>query len=155
MIIHQTLSARRVFFHRASWPLYLSACFLIAFAGCSSGPPHYKIKGKVVDGDKPLLPDPNSSITIIFAQIADEGKGANSYTTQLSAEDGSFEIIGNELTGMPAGKYRVKFNSLSPSPSPTIKLLNQKFGTDRSPIELTIVDDKTPLVIDIAPFKRK
>ena len=127
----------------------------LSAAGCSSGVPRYIIKGKVVDGDKPVLPDPNNSISMHFIQQLEEGKFFDIYVTQLNAEDGTFAMIGNEDTGIPAGKYRVKFRTVLVNPSAMSKLLMQKFGNEKSPILIDIVDDKTPLVIDIAPYKGK
>jgi hypothetical protein len=129
--------------------------FVIFSGGCSSSPAHFKVRGKVVDGDKAVLPDPNSSIHLNFVQIVDEGKPFNSYGTMLNPEDGTFEVVGNEFDGMPAGKYRVQMSSISPNPSATIKLITSRFQSSASPIVVDIVDDKTPLVIDIAPYKKK
>jgi hypothetical protein len=138
-----------------SWPIGLSACLLLVFAGCTSGPPRFIIKGKVVDGAKEVKPDPNSSIHMQWVQQVDEGKAGQSYSTMLNPDDGSFEMTGNEDGAVLAAKYRVKFTSLSPKPSPLINFLNGRFGLDNSPLFIDIVDDKNPLTIDIAPHRKR
>jgi hypothetical protein len=138
-----------------SWPIGLSACLLLLFAGCTSGPPRFIIKGKVIDGAKEVKPDPNSSIHMQWVQQVDEGKAAQNYSTMLNPDDGSFEMNGNEDGGVIPAKYRVKFTSLSPKPSPLINFLNNRFGQDTSPIFIDIVDDKNPVVIDIATHRKR
>jgi hypothetical protein len=147
-------SVRGLCTRRHSWAIGLSVYVLITIAGCSSGPPGYKIAGKVVDGDKPVLPDPNLSLRMTFMQVVEEGKAYNLYSTMLKPEDGSFEMLGNDSSGVPAGKYRVKFMSMSPT-SATTKFLNARFRSDASPILIDIVDDKAPVVIDISSYKKK
>jgi len=146
--LHVTFLARQL-----AWAF--GVCFLMAFAGCSSGPPTFIIKGKVVDGAKPLLPDAGTSIQIVFAQQADEGKAAYSYSTRLNADDGTFEMLGNESAGVPAGKYRVALLETTLKPSATAAFLNARFRLDNSPIIVDIVDDKTPLEIDISRYRKK
>ena len=127
-------------------------------AGCSSGSPHFVVKGKVVDGDKSILPDPNekNAIHILFVQQRDDGKPPEMYSSSLNREDGTFELKGHDDSGVIPGKYRVKFNSVMPdAKAVTSRLLMQKFSTDTSPILVDIVDGKTPLAIDIGPHKNK
>lgn len=133
----------------------IALCLALVVGCSSSGPAHFKVKGKVVDGAKPVLPDPNSSIHLTFTPQVPAGQAFSLYSAMLKSDDGTFEIHGDTLTGMPAGKYRVSLRSMSPNPSPLSQLLNRKFSEDRSPIVVDVVDDKTPLVIDIASYKGK
>jgi hypothetical protein len=147
---------RRSIASAAARTVGLALCCLAIVAGCSSAPPHFKVKGKVVDGANAVLPDKNTSIHLTFVPEAADGKGFDLYNAMLNSEDGSFEVEGNESIGMPAGKYRVKMRSMAMiNPSALSQLINRKFANDPSPIIVDVVDDKTPVVIDIALFKKK
>jgi hypothetical protein len=134
------------------------ACFLsflaVALAGCTPEPPSFIISGRVVYGEKPVLPDEGSSVSMTLIPQVGEDKLYDLYSTRLNTEDGSFEIHGIKTKGVPPGKYRVKFTSLSMKPSPMVNLLNQRFGTDQSPVLIDVVDDKTPIVIDLKQFAK-
>jgi hypothetical protein len=134
--------------------LLFAACLLVLFAGCSSGATRFKVKGKVVDGDKAVLPDENSSIHLTFMKPEEiEGKDNDRFATMLNPTDGTFEI--ESEGGIPAGQYRVLFRSMSLKPSPTTQFINRFQSKDTSPVLVDVIDEKTPLVIDISVYKKK
>jgi hypothetical protein len=81
--------------------LCLVAAAVLACASCSSGPPLYPVKGKVLHKGQPLKD----------AVVTFHPKGDKSITTVLpvgkSGEDGSFSLITGVKEGAPAGEYVV------------------------------------------------
>lgn len=135
----------------------LFALLTASTAGCTTKAPLYKVKGKLVDGDKAVVADPKSSILLTFVQQVEAEQPFNMYTARITDDvaTGEFLITGEAGEGLPKGNYRIKLRTMSPQPSPLALLINKKFNNDKSPLMVTITDDKTPLVIDIAPYKNK
>lgn len=124
---------------------------LCTVAGCS-GTPRARVKGKLVDGGDPVRPDPNRSLTLIFTPDP-RPEEMTSYVGLIANDEGEFTLDGPDLAGIPLGKYKVKLLLTDPSPSPRMRALDKRFGTDNSPIEVDIKSSE--LVIDLAGYKGK
>src|SRR5262245_18877901 len=107
-------------------PLVAAMALTLAAAGCTPAVRHYAVKGKLMDGEKAVLPDPKTSLLLTFVQQVEAEKSFNTYTARITEDvtTGEFLVTSNSGEGLPAGSYRVKIRSTSPQPSPAAALLN-------------------------------
>ena len=132
------------------------ACFLMfvavtmaALAGCSGGPRLIRVKAQLVDSGKPIEPDENSSINIIFIPRTEAKEGITNHVGLLvTGQEGKFDVKGRDPGGIPVGKYRVRISPSSMKASAMTKSLRTRFDRDDSPLIVDVVDDNL-LIIDV------
>jgi hypothetical protein len=144
--------------------LLTSVLVLLAGAcGCSTGPSRLVVKGKLTNGGKTILPERRGGLTVVFTP--EPGTGTT-YPAGYSAADDSYDVIGPDRRGIPAGKYKVTLSMMPPTttadgkdlPAGTLHSLqqqadqfNNKYSGTNSPI---IVDvNKSELDIDLSQYK--
>jgi hypothetical protein len=120
--------------------LVLASCA----AGCSSQ--QLTTRGRVHKGGAPFLPGKGEFVRVTFVPIHADGKRVEDYyVAQVNPTDGTFQVAGKDLRGMPPGKYRVAVE-LDKHRS---DLLKGRFDAERSPFVFD-VDASTPeIVIDL------
>src|SRR5713226_2834777 len=74
-------------------------------SGCGST--LLKTKGRVVKSGAPFVPREGEVFRLTFIPILKEGKPTDLYAAEFNSEDGTFQVAGKDLKGMPPGKYRV------------------------------------------------
>ncbi len=126
---------------------------LVALSGC--GPTSAKLKGKVVEGNTPVLP--NGLVSLSFHPIKADGSPdlMTVFTTPLEG-DGTFKFVASGGT-LPPGKYRVVIAGPGVAP-PTgktkIKSSPNRFGdssnVETSKLHITVQPGQNDLVIDLA-----
>ena len=126
----------------------LMLCFLIP--ACSSGPTTYKVKGTLLNKEKPYTVAKGGGVTIVFIPIVAATAAFDTYPTRMDPDDSSFTVEGKEGKGMPPGKYRVSIQQMVPGGPAAISEMNERFSDKNTPIIVEITDGKAPLVIDLA-----
>ena len=109
-------------------------CF--GFAGCGGGPPLQKAKGQVLVNGKNYQVGGREQLQVIF--YPDVATPNTTYPATVKP-DGSFETLGMDGNGIPAGKYRVGITSPYGGGSVTIP---PEIGLSTSPIVREVVQGK-------------
>jgi hypothetical protein len=89
-------------------------CLLAALAvgllavGCSSGPPRFQTRGRVLKDGQPFHPPGDDVIRVTLMPITEDGgRAADWYVANFNREDATFRVVGKDGRGVPPGKYRV------------------------------------------------
>lgn len=124
----------------AIWSLLGTVCALL-LTGC--GEKLVTVKGTVLNNQQPLVLSSTGSIQVTLVPDVPPGTPYTTYPGYADAT-GKFEI------GEPVrpGKYKIAVEHNDPLPGDD--QLKGKFSTKNTPIIREIVDEKTPLVIDLA-----
>jgi hypothetical protein len=133
MYSHQTLrSSIHLCLLGAACALFLSGC----------GTKLVTVKGTVVNSAQPLTLGPTGSILLTLVPDVPEG---TPYTTYPGYPDASGKF---EIKEVPPGKYKVAVEVNDPLPGDD--KLKGKFSVKNTTIKREVVDEKTPLTIDLA-----
>lgn len=82
------------------------AASLGLLAGCGGGPPMAKVKGRVVDGGKPIELPTGTQAAVTFTPVKDGAPDNNASRSAVMETDGTFEL--HESGGqVMAGKFHV------------------------------------------------
>lgn len=125
----------------------LSVCL-----GCGSGGPRsVLVTGEVRHKGELYLPAQGEQVMISFAEEK-EGKVSDaSYPTRLKP-DGTYEVVGPNGKGIPAGKYQVGIESRPEVPVPG-KPVEDKFKgamkLPKSPISVTVSPENSKIPLEI------
>jgi hypothetical protein len=121
---------------------------LLAGCGGSSG---LKAKGRVVKNGQPLALSKGEGLRIIFApQASPDERHYDSYAAAFSSDNGTFEVMGKDGKGMPAGKYRVSLELLQKKEDQ----FRGKLSGKNSPIVLDVTrENSRDLLIDLDAIK--
>jgi hypothetical protein len=118
--------------------------FLAVACLCGCGPTLLKTKGRVVKNGAPFVPGAGEVFRLTFVPIFKEGNPSDLYAAQFNSEDGTFQVAGKDLKGMPPGKYRVWIEYKSRRQS-----LKGKFDDQNSPYVYDVDAGTRELVIDL------
>jgi hypothetical protein len=121
--------------------LLLGVVFALALTGCK--PKLLTVNGTVLNDGQPLPVGPTGSILVTL--VPDVAPGAE-YTTYPGYPDNATGKF--TLTEIPPGKYKVAVEQNDPLPG-TDKLKG-KYSPKNTTIVREVVDEKTPLTIDLA-----
>ncbi len=119
----------------------LSAVCALSMTGC--GEKLVTVKGTVLNSQQPLALGPTGSILVTLIPDVPPGTPYTTYPGYADAT-GKFEI-GEKLK---PGKYKVAVEVNDPLPGDD--KLKGKFSTNNTTIVREIVNEKTPLTIDLA-----
>ncbi len=122
------------------WSLVGTACTL-SLTGC--GEKLVNVKGTVLNSQQPLVIGPTGSILVTLVPDVPAGTPYTTYPGYADAT-GKFEISEK----VKPGKYKIAVEVNDPLPGDD--KLNGKFSTANTPIVREVVDEKTPLTIDLA-----
>jgi hypothetical protein len=122
-----------------SWWVLGAACAL-SLTGC--GEKLVTVKGTVLNNQQPIAVGPTGSVLVTLVPDVPEG---TPYTTYPGRPDPSGKF---EITEVPPGKYKVAVEQNDPLPGDD--KLKGKFSVKNTTIKCEVVDEKTPLTIDIA-----
>ncbi len=90
---------------RAIGPVIALFVVIACLSGCGST--LLKTKGRVVKNGAPFVPGAGEVFRLTFVPMLKEGNPSDLYAAQFNSEDGTFQVVGKDLKGMPPGKYRV------------------------------------------------
>ena len=109
-------------------------------------------KGRVVKGGQPFLLPDGQAMRVFFAPTNTEGSRYDSYAASYNADDGSFEVVGKDGRGLPAGQYQVGIQVMEGKED----LLGGRLLGPTSGITLEVTSGSNDLVIDLdkTPFDK-
>jgi hypothetical protein len=112
----------------------------------------FHAKGHIVKGGQRFQIAEGQSLRILFAPLAGEGGRYDSYAGTFDPDDGSFEIVGKDGQGLPAGKYRVGIQLMQGKED---QLGGRLLGS-QSGITLEVTPGSKDLLIDLdsTPFDK-
>jgi hypothetical protein len=118
---------------------------LLCLCGC--GPIMLKTKGRVLKDGAPFLPGEGEYVRVTFVPIFEDGKNVEDlYVAQYDGKNGTFQVAGKDLRGMPPGKYRVAVE-LDKHRSDQ---LHGQFNAENSPFVFTVDSSTREIVVDLA-----
>lgn len=121
------------------------ALALLCLCGC--GQKMLKTKGRILKDGVPFLPGEGEFVRVTFVPIPDPGKTVEDcYVAQYNGVNGTFQVAGKDLRGMPAGKYRVAIE-LDRRRSDQ---LHGQFSAEASPFVFDVDGRTKEIVIDLA-----
>jgi hypothetical protein len=125
---------------------FLMFVLLLGFFAAGCGPTMLKTPGRVVKSGAPFVPGPGEFVRVTFVPVATDGKRVEDYyVAQVNNQDGTFQVAGKDLRGMPPGKYRVAVE-LDKHRS---DLLKGKFDAKRSPFVFDVDSHTGEILIDL------
>jgi hypothetical protein len=106
-----------------------------------------KTKGRVLKDGAPFLPGEGEFVRVTFVPIPEPDKLVEDYyVAQYNGKNGTFEVAGKDLRGMPPGKYRVAIE-LDKRRSDQ---LGGQFSAESSPFVFDVDARTREIVIDLA-----
>ena len=129
---------------RSSIVLAAALAGALALTGC--GQSQLMTRGRVEKGGVPFLPGKDEFVRVTFVPVFPDGKRVEDYyVAQYNGQDGTFQVAGKDLRGMPPGKYRVA-GELDRHRSDQLK---GKYNADRSPFVYDVDAATKEIVIDL------
>ena len=125
---------------------------LAAFCVSGCGEKMLKTRGRVVKNGAPFLPGKDEFVRVTFVPILEaDKKPEDYYVAQYNPADGTFQVAGKDLKGMPPGRYRVAIE-LDRRRS---DLLKGQFDAERSPFVYDVAGgDEIVIDLDRPPVKQ-
>jgi len=127
---------------RAIRPVIAMFVVIACLSGCGST--HLKTKGRVVKNGAPFVPRDDEVFRLTFVPILKQGNPSDLYAAEFNSEDGTFQVVGKDLKGMPPGKYRVWIEYKGRRQS-----LKGNFDDKNSPYVFDVDAGTKELVIDL------
>jgi hypothetical protein len=123
---------------------YVIALLLLVAVASGCGPKLLKTKGRVVKNGAPFIPAEGEVFRLTFVPILKEGNPSDLYAAQFNMQEGTFQVAGKDLKGMPPGKYRVWIEYKSKR-----QALRGNFDDENSPYVFDVDARTTEIVIDL------
>ena len=115
-----------------------------ALAGC--GPSRLKTKGRLVKNGEPFRPAEGELVRVMFVPLPEGGGPVKDfYMAQFNPADGTFQVVGKDLKGMPPGKYRISVEHLRKRQD----LFRGAFDSENSPFVREVRSSGEELVLDL------
>ena len=91
---------------RYLWPSLLAAFCVVLVTGCGNG--RMNTRGRIVKGGSPFTVPEDDFVRVTFIPVMANGeKPLTCYIADYNNQEGTFKVLGADLTGIPRGKYRV------------------------------------------------
>ena len=123
-------------------PIIAVVVVIACLSGCGST--LLKTKGRVVKNGAPFVPRDDEVFRLTFVPILKQGNPSDLYAAEFNSEDGTFQVVGKDLKGMPPGKYRVWIEYKGRRQS-----LKGNFDDKNSPYVFDVDAGTKELVIDL------
>jgi ABC-type iron transport system FetAB ATPase subunit len=124
----------------------LPAAALLAFALAGCGPRMLKTKGRLVKNGEPFRPAEGEMVRVMFVPLPEGGGTVKDfYMAQFNPADGTFQVVGKDLKGMPPGKYRIAVEHLRKKRD----LFGGAFDSESSPFVREVRSSGEELVLDL------
>jgi hypothetical protein len=118
----------------------LGIVLTLSLTGCA--PKLVTVTGTVLNNSQPIQVSQTGSVLVTLVPDVPEGSPYTTYPGRLDAT-GKFEIL-----EVPPGKYKVAVEQNDPLPGDD--KLKGKFSAKNTTIRREVIDEKTPLTIDLA-----
>ena len=116
-------------------------------SGCGHG--RFVAKGRVIKGGEPYQPAEGESLLISFAPVdSPVSSNADSYAAHYDPTDGTFEVVGKDGKGLPAGKYRVGIQLMKKKED----LLGGQLTAYKSPLVFDVTGKQVVIDLNEANF---
>ena len=91
---------------RYSCPSLLVAFGVVLIAGCGEG--HMNTKGRIMKGGAAFTVPEDDFVRVTFIPVMENGQNPlTCYIAEYNNKEGTFKVLGPDLTGIPKGKYRI------------------------------------------------
>ena len=132
-----------------SWN-WIAVCLFIGLLalGCD-GSSRIKAKGSILKDGQPFRTGEGEGLRIVFAPLdPPAGTQYDSFAAVYDPDDGSFEVVGKDGSGLPRGKYRISLQLMSKKED----LWSGKLIGKKSPFtcEVTAATDRVVIDLDQA-----
>jgi hypothetical protein len=118
----------------------------VGAAGCGSAGGHFNAKGRVVRGGKPYVTQKGEGLRIFFAPVEARTPGKyDSFAAVYRPDDGTFQVVGKDGTGLPPGQYHVSLQLMKDKED----LFKGKLMGKQSPYTFDVSRGGEELVIDL------
>jgi hypothetical protein len=125
--------------------IYKGSVFcLIALFLCGCGDGLMKPRGRLVKNGESFQLGEAEGMRIVFSPIDTTGTTYEQYPAVFN-KDGTFQVVGKDGKGMPAGKYRISLEHLKKKKD----LLKGAFAGGKSPIVREVTSSSQEIVIDL------
>jgi hypothetical protein len=128
--------------HRVAAAALLAA--LLA-AGCG-GPSRLKTKGRLLKDGVAFRPGDRELVHVVFIPVKEGERAKDYFAAEFNAADGTFQVAGKDLRGMPPGKYRIWVEVLKNKKD----LLKGAFDEDHTPFVRDVDAGTSEVVLDLA-----
>ena len=123
----------------------VAAALVLGLAACGCGSNLLKTRGRVLKNGAPFLPGEGQFVRVTFVPVVEGGRAKDFYVAEVNREDGTFQVAGKDLRGMPPGRYRVAVE-LDRHRS---DLLRGKFDAENSPFVFDVDSGTGEIIIDL------
>jgi hypothetical protein len=120
------------------------ALAVLVVAGCG-GPTRLKTKGRILKDGVPFRPGPGELVHVIFIPVVEAGRAKDYFAAEVNAAEGTFQVAGKDLKGMPPGKYRIWVEILKNKKD----VLQGAFDEDHTPLVQDVDAQTDEVVIDL------
>jgi hypothetical protein len=130
---------------RSIRPLVAAVVLGLLASGCG-GSGLLKTRGRVMKGGAPFLPGPGQDVRVTFVPVLPNNQRAHDYyVAHYNDADGTFQVVGKDLKGLPPGRYRVMIELEEKRRD----LFKGKFDDTKSPFVFDVDGGTGEIVIDL------
>jgi hypothetical protein len=105
-----------------------------------------KTRGRLVKNGEPFRPGEGELVRVMFVPLPEGGGTVKDfYMAQFNPADGTFQVVGKDLKGMPPGRYRISIEYLRKKRD----LFGGAFDSERSPFVREVHSSGEELVLDL------
>jgi hypothetical protein len=124
--------------------LVSAALLALTVSGCGSG--KLKTRGRVLKDGAPLVCGQGEIVRVVFVPVLEPGQRLEDvFVAEYNRQDGTFQVAGKDLQGMPPGKYRVCIAFEKKHRD----VFKGKYGAERTPYVFDVDSSTKELVIDL------
>lgn len=129
---------------RYSCPSLLVAFGLVLIAGCGEG--HMNTKGRIMKGGAAFTVPEDDFVRVTFIPVMENGQNpVTCYIAEYNNKEGTFKVLGPDLTGIPKGKYRI---TVAHERKKT-DLFKGAYDIGKTPFVFDITSNTQSIVIDL------
>ena len=117
---------------------------VVLVAGCGNG--HMNTKGRIMKGGAAFTVPDDDFVRVTFIPVKENGQNPlTSYIAQYNNREGTFKVLGPDLTGIPRGKYRI---TVAHERKKT-DLFKGAYDFEKTPFVFDITSSTQEIVIDL------
>jgi hypothetical protein len=122
----------------------LVAFGVVLIAGCGEG--HMNTKGRIMKGGAAFTVPEDDFVRVTFIPVMENGQNpVTCYIAEYNNKEGTFKVLGPDLTGIPRGKYRI---TVAHERKKT-DLFKGAYDIGKTPFVFEIASNTQDIVIDL------